>query len=142
MAHVKGYLEVYIEIKEAEPEILLDLVHDFEMFEDCFFWCNDKIVMDELRLLNNDVRLMARRYDFPTLKETIDRHNPQVIEFNGLKFTHEELEHCKELNILSMPYYTGSRLNIFNKLIDSGADMLNLGNPKLIEKICTSIRLL
>ena len=90
--------------------------------------------MDELRLLNKNVRLMARRYDFPNLKDTIERHNPQVIEFKGLKFTNKELKRCKELGILSMPYYAGSRLNIFSKLINSGADMLTLTNPKLIKK--------
>ena len=68
LAHVKGHLEVFFDIKEAEPEILLGLVQDFKMLEDCFFWCKDKIVMDELRLLNKNVRLMARRYDFPTLE--------------------------------------------------------------------------
>jgi hypothetical protein len=135
---VKGYLEVYIEIKEAEPEILLELVQGFDMLEQCFFWCEDVKVMDQLRLLNKDVRLMARRYDFQTLKDAIERYSPQVIEFNGLKFTHEELEHCQELDILSMPFYMGSKLSVLKKLIDSGADMLNLGNPKLIEKICTS----
>jgi len=134
LAHVKGHQEVYIEIKEAEAEILLDMVQDFEMLEECFFWCEDVKVMDQLRLLNKDVRLMARRYDFPTLKDTIERYNPQVIEFEGLKFTNRELKYCKELGILSMSYYKGSRLNIFNKLINSGIDMLNLRNPKLIEK--------
>jgi len=138
LAHVKGYLEVYIEIKEAEPEILLELVQGFDMLEQCFFWCEDIKVMDQLRLLNKDVRLMARRYDFQTLKDAIERYSPQVIEFNGLKFTHDELEHCQELDILSMPFYMGSKLSVLKKLIDSGADMLNLGNPKLIEKICTS----
>jgi len=135
LVHVKGYLEVYIEIKEAEPEILLELVQRFDMIRDCFFWCKDIKVMDKLRLLNKNVRLMARCYDFPTLKDVIERHNPQVIEFDGLKFTNKELKHCKELGILSMPYYTGSKLSVLKKLIDSGADILNLGNPKLIEKI-------
>jgi len=138
LAHVKGCLEVYIEIKEAEPEILLEVAQRFDMLGDCFFWCEDIRVMDQLRLLNKDVRLMARRYDFPTLKDAIVRHSPQVIEFNGLKFTHEELEHCQELDILSMPFYMGSKLSVLKKLIDSGADMLNLGNPELIKKICTS----
>ena len=69
------------------------------------------------------------------MKDVIERHNPQVIEFDGLKFTNKELKHCKELGILSMPYYTGSKLSVLKKLIDSGADILNLGNPKLIEKI-------
>ena len=41
LAHVKGYLEVYIEIKEAEPKILFELVQKFDMLGDCFFWSKD-----------------------------------------------------------------------------------------------------
>ena len=108
------------------------------MLEDCFFWCEDIRIMDQLRLLNKDVRLMARRYDFKTLKTTIERHQPQVIGFNGLNFTEEELEQCRELGILSMPFYLGSGLEKLRKLIDSGADMLNLGNPELVKKILLS----
>ena len=110
LVHAKGRGEVYIEIKEAEPKLLLELVQQFEMLEDCFFWCEDIRIMDQLRLLNKDVRLMARRYDFKTLKATIERHQPQVIGFNGLNFTEEELEQCRELGILSMPFYLGSGL--------------------------------
>ena len=138
LVHAKGRGEVYIEIKEAEPKLLLELVQQFEMLEDCFFWCEDIRIMDQLRLLNKDVRLMARRYDFKTLKATIERHQPQVIGFNGLNFTEEELEQCRELGILSMPFYLGSGLEKLKKLIDSGADMLNLGNPELVKKILLS----
>ena len=138
LVHAKGRGEVYIEIKEAEPKLLLELVQQFEMLEDCFFWCEDIRIMDQLRLLNKDVRLMARRYDFKTLEATIERHQPQVIGFNGLNFTEEELEQCRELGILSMPFYSGSGLEKLRKLIDSGADMLNLGNPELVKKILLS----
>ena len=138
LVHAKGRGEVYIEIKEAEPKLLLELVQQFEMLEDCFFWCEDIRIMDQLRLLNKNLRLMARRYDFKTLKATIERHQPQVIGFNGLNFTEEELERCRELGILSMPFYLGSGLEKLRKLIDSGADMLNLGNPELVKKILLS----
>ena len=138
LVHAKGRGEVYIEIKEAEPKLLLELVQQFEMLEDCFFWCEDIRIMDQLRLLNKNLRLMARRYDFKTLKATIERHQPQVIGFNGLNFTEEELEQCRELGILSMPFYLGSGLEKLRKLIDSGADMLNLGNPELVKKILLS----
>ena len=104
LVHAKGRGEVYIEIKEAEPKLLLELVQQFEMLEDCFFWCEDIRIMDQLRLLNKNLRLMARRYDFKTLKATIERHQPQVIELNGLKFTEEEVERCRELGILSIPF--------------------------------------
>ncbi len=138
LVHAKGRGEVYIEIKEAEPKLLLELVQQFEMLEDCFFWCEDIRIMDQLRLLNKNLRLMARRYDFKTLKATIERHQPQVIGFNGLNFTEEELEQCRELGILSMPFYLGSGLEKLRKLIDSGADMLNLCHPVLVKKILLS----
>jgi len=138
LVHAKGRGEVYIEIKEAEPNLLLEFVQQVEMIEECFFWCEDIRIMDQLRLLNKDVRLMARRYDFKTLDAAIERHQPQVIEFNGLKFTQNELERCREAGILSMPFYMGSGLEKLQKLIDSGADMLNLGNPELVKKILLS----
>jgi glycerophosphoryl diester phosphodiesterase len=131
----KGRGEVYIEIKEAEPKLLLELVQKFEMIEECFFWCNELRIMDQLRLLNKAVRLMARRYDFKTLEAAIKRHQPQVIEFNGLEFSEEDLARCRELGILSMPVYMGSGLDKLQKLIDSGADLLNLGHPELVKKI-------
>ncbi len=138
LVHAKGRGEVYIEIKEAEPKLLLEFVQQVEMIEECFFWCEDIRIMDQLRLLNKDVRLMARRYDFKTLDAAIERHQPQVIEFNGLKFTQNELERCREEGILSMPFYMGSGLEKLQQLIDSGADMLNLGHPELVKKILLS----
>ena len=91
--------------------------------------------MDQLRLLNKAVRLMARRYDFKTLEDAIKRHHPQVIEFNGLKISAEELAWCRELSILSMPFYMGFGLDKLQELIDSGVDLLNLGHPELVKKI-------
>ena len=135
LIHSKGRGEVYIEIKEAEPKLLLELVQKFEMIEECFFWCNELRIMDQLRLLNKAVRLMARRYDFKTLEAAIKRHQPQVIEFNGLEFSEEDLARCRELGILSMPVYMGSGLDKLQKLIDSGVDLLNLGHPELVKKI-------
>ncbi len=92
-------------------------------------------MMDQLRLLNKAVRLMARRYDFKTLEAAIKRHQPQVIEFNGLKISAEELARCRKLSILSMPVYMGSGLDKLQELIDTGVDLLNLGHPELVKKI-------
>lgn len=132
---VKGRGGVYIEIKEAEAKAVLDLVLNFEMLEDCFFWCEDLLTMDKLRKLNADVRLMARRYDFPDLETAIKRHQPQVIEFNGLKFTQTELEECREAGIMSMPFHMSSSKRVIKKLAEAGTDMLNLGRPELLKNL-------
>ena len=55
-----------------------------------------------------------------------------------MKIIQNELERCREAGILSMPFYMGSGLDKLRELIDSGADMLNLGHPELVKKILLS----
>jgi endonuclease IV len=55
-----------------------------------------------------------------------------------MKIIQNELERCRKAGILSMLFYRGSGLDKLRELIDSGADMLNLGHPELVKKILLS----
>ncbi len=133
LARERGGL--YLEIKEAEVEILLELVQRLDMLQDCFFWCKDNRTMDQLRSMNSEARLMVRRCDFDSLETAIERHNPNVVEFDGLKFTQKELELCRSLGILSMSFHMSSSIEVIERLAGSGLDMLNLRHPELLKKM-------
>ena len=129
----KGRGKVYIEIKEAKPKTIIDIVEKTGMLNNTFIWSENAEDLDELSLLNNKVRLMSRRYDFKSLKAAIARHDPYVIEFNGLKFTQEELKHCRDQGILTMSFSMSSNLKTLEKLAESGFDILNLSHPELLK---------
>ena len=121
------------EIKEAKPETILEIVENTGMLNDTFIWSENAKDLDELSLLNHKVRLMSRRYDFKSLEAAIERHAPYVIEFNGLKFTQEELKHCRDQGILTMSFSMSSNFKTLEKLAESGFDILNLSHPELIK---------
>ena len=130
----KGRGKVYIEIKEANPKTIIEIVEKTGMLHDTFIWSENAEDLDELSLLNHKVRLMSRRYDFKSLEAAIERHDPYVIEFNGLKFTHEELMYCRDQGILTMSFSMSSKLKTLVKLAESGFDILNLSHPELLKK--------
>ena len=127
--------KVYIEIKKANPDTIIKIVEKTGMLQDTFFWCEDPEVMDRLSILNNEVRLMSRRYDFDSLEAAIERHDPYVIEFEGLKFTQEEITHCNRKGILTMSFSMSSNIRMLKKLARSKLDILNLGHPELLKKM-------
>ena len=129
----KGRGNVYIEIKEAKPETILGIIEKTGMLFETFIWSESAKDLDELSLLNHKVRLMSRRYDFKSLEAAIERHDPYVIEFNGLKFTQEELKHCRDQGILTMSFSMSSNLKTIEKLAESGFDILNLSHPELLK---------
>ena len=129
----KGRGMVYIEIKEAKPINIIEIVEKTGMLNNTFIWSENAADLDELSFLNHKVRLMSRRYDFKSLEAAIERHAPYVIEFNGLKFTHEELKHCREHGILTMSFSMSSNFKTLEKLAESGFDILNLSHPELIK---------
>ena len=129
----KGRGKVYIEIKEAKPKTIIEIVEKTGMLHDTFIWSENAEDLDELCLLNHKVHLMSRRYDFKSLEAAIERHDPYVIEFNGLKFTHEELMCCRDQGILTMSFSMSSKLKTLVKLAESGFDILNLSHPELLK---------
>ena len=129
----KGRGMVYIEIKEAKPKNIIEIVEKTGMLNNTFIWSENAEDLDELSFLNHKVRLMSRRYDFKSLEAAIERHAPYVIEFNGLKFTQEELKHCRDQGILTMSFSMSSNFKTLEKLAESGFDILNLSHPELIK---------
>lgn len=137
LIHAKGRGGVYIEIKDANPDTIINLVEKHGMFKDTFFWSKDLAIMDRLRELSSEVRLMSRRYDFDSLTAAIERHNPFVIEFEDQNFSRQEIMDCQKKSILSMPFYMGSSLKVLKKLSEAELDMINLGHPEIFKKMLT-----
>ena len=134
----KGRGQVYIEIKKANPESIVRLIEKAEMLKETFLWCEDESVMDKLRFINNNIRLMSRRYDFDSIKATIERHNPYLVEFNGLNFSKEDIDFCHKNGVLTMSFTMSSNPNTIKKLSESGFDFLNLSHPEIFKIISLS----
>ena len=95
---------LYVELKNVDPQAMLNEVAAADMMQNCFFGSENPQMMRKVRALAPKATLMARRCDFSTLEETIEDCQSQIIEFDQTKDDLAELPRCRELGVRTMIY--------------------------------------
>ncbi len=133
LTRAKGRSGIYVEIKQADPQALLDVINAEDMLADVFFWGWDIKMLRWLRAKSPDIQLMAPRWIYKSLDEAIAAYTPQIIEFDVEKHTPEliksEIAECKKRGIRSMVFSTRRGWNDLMIVKNYGGDMVNLGYP-------------
>lgn len=126
---------LYIELKDTDPDRLLNMVISAGMLERCFFGSENPQVMRDLRRLSADARLMARRCDFPTLESASTDYDAQIVEFDATLDDLDEVEGCRALQVQSMIYDQTHDIAALKRLKAIGPDYLNLDRPDLFKRV-------
>ena len=129
LAMVKGYAGLYIDVKLADPEKLLQLVKAHGMLDKCFFWGGDIAMMNQLRNLEPDVVLMAPRWMYASVKEAHIAYGAQIIEFDVERDNLAEIAQCQELGARSMIFSKRHQWGELASYLKYKPDLLNLSYP-------------
>lgn len=121
--------QFYVELKHADPALVLDTVRAADMLDRCFFWAFDHSRLQALRAACPEARLMVRRQDLPDLDAALAL-SPEIVEFD-LKDDLSGIADCKTLGLRSMVAYMGRDDACFRQLVDLRPDILNLHFPFL-----------
>ncbi|WP_157967612.1 glycerophosphodiester phosphodiesterase [Cohaesibacter intestini] len=132
-AHQKN---LYVEIKQADPAKVLDLIKAKDFMAHCFFWSFNRALSDEVRRLAPDARIMARTLDFPTISEAITSVGAEIIEVNMA----EEQVEKKATNIHTsgaklMLCYNGSDRTVMERMLALAPDLVNLDQLNLWKEV-------
>lgn len=119
---------LYVELKTAPAELVWKAVVARGLTENCFFWSFNMSLLQDLRQLSEDARIMLRRQDFESLEAACGHLNPSLIEF-----THEEdlsdINKLQGTSIASMVAYNGKDIDVFRKISEYRPDFVNLHSP-------------
>ncbi len=133
----RGHCGIYIEVKQADAEALLETVMEHGMLEHCFFWSDDIDLLHWLREQSSEIVLMAPRWKFASVAEATKAYGAQIIEFDVERDDLSEVEQCKELGVRSMIYSKRSNWDDLGSYLEVKPDMVNLDYPNRF-KILTS----
>ena len=125
----KGRAGLYIEIKHAEAAKLLDVVVGEDMLDHCFFWGIDTSVMLQLRAQSSDIKLMAPRRMYSSVKEAARAYDAQIVEFDVTKDDLDELPQCRDLGVKSMIYSQTQNWGELSSYLKFAPDLVNLDRP-------------
>lgn len=132
---IKGKSKVYLDVKTANLEDLIKLIHQLDMQDDTFFWFWNSSMAREFRQLAPDFNLKINAHNPEEVLEAKQVYDAQIIECNVKEITSELVRTCRENNIRIMAYANSNTPEEYSAVIHSEADMVNLDRPTLYIKV-------
>ncbi|WP_316860021.1 glycerophosphodiester phosphodiesterase family protein [uncultured Cohaesibacter sp.] len=120
--------KIYIEIKHANPQTVLDLVKEKDFLKNCFFWSYGWDQIEELARLDPEVQIMARKSDYPTISDLFKAVSPYVVEIGYGEEAPDQMREIRQNGAKAMICYMGEDATIFERIKDLKPDMVNLNH--------------
>jgi glycerophosphoryl diester phosphodiesterase len=133
---IKGKAKVYFDVKNANPQQLINLVKEVGMENDCFFWSSKKKWMKQFRKLSVDLALKVNAGSIESVEIAVETFHPQIIECGIGSVTDDFVAVCRKHNLKIMLYGSKEDEDYFKKVIATKAvDMINIDRPETYFKV-------
>ena len=133
LEHCRRRCGAYVEIKDADPDQVLEKVVAYEMLENVFFWCRNRDVMKRIRSLEPNAQLMATRWMFPDLESTIADYQANIVEYELGRDDFSEIPKCQSLGVKAMAFSLTHDPEKLLQIQAVNADLVNLDRPDLFK---------
>lgn len=128
---IKGKAKVYLDVKTADLEKLVELIYELEMEDETFYWFWSDSMLEEFQELAPELRVKINAHTPEEVREAKEKYAPYVIECNVNEITPEMVEICRALNLKIMAYADSNTAEEYQAVIRSEADLVNLDRPTL-----------
>ena len=133
LEHCQGRCGAYVEIKDADPDKVLEKVVTHTMLEDVFFWCRKTEVLQRIRDLEPKAQLMATRWMYPSLVDAIAEYEANIVEYELGRDDLTEIARCQALGVKVMVFSLTHDLSKLQQIESLNADLVNLDRPDLFK---------
>jgi len=116
---------LYIKLKVADARQVVQQVRGEGIIEKCFFWSQHPETLSELQSCGDNVRLMIRHQDYPDFEQALKEYRPSIVEFEGHRINHRDLESCRRAGCQYMAFIGDAKWKSFQAATASGADLIN-----------------
>lgn len=120
--------KLYVELKTANAQHILDTVIKHNMLGKCFFWSFNAALLKEIRNISTKAHIMVRRQDFTSLDETLAFLSPTFIEYT-MADDWSEFETCRAQGVRVMIAYMGKDKADMQRINTARPDLVNLNHP-------------
>lgn len=123
---IRGKAKVYFDVKDADIAKLVKMVHELEMDDDVFFWFGNRLHAAKFSRIDKKPPLKINVKDLKELRLAKRYWHAAIVETNVEVATPEFIKAANELGIKVMILYTGGDRAVFDRIVRSGAQMVNL----------------
>ena len=129
--NLKGRANVYVELKWCDPSKVANLVRDLGMSDDIFYFSFKPEMRLAMREAAPDIRHMITLEiaGSPSVAKSV--FWASMIEMQVDELTPGVMQSCRDLDLATMAYYEGTDRLVFQRIAESGVDLVNLDHPDL-----------
>ena len=137
---IKVQCRVYLDIKDADLNLMMNMIQDLGMEEDVFCWFGDDETSEAFSQLSPDIALKVNASHSERVWQAREALGADIIECNVSRMRAAMLAQCRELDIGIIAYASSNTRDEFEALIRSEADMVNLDRPSLYMQVLGSLQ--
>nr|WP_311529850.1 glycerophosphodiester phosphodiesterase family protein [uncultured Ralstonia sp.] len=120
---------LYVELKVANVDQVLQEVAAHDGWQRCFFWSFDAACVDRIQSAYPQARVMRRRQDYPTLAALLAAGVPYVVEYDYRIDNLSEFAQCRAAGAKVMLRFFADETDAAIALIGRKPDMVNVDDP-------------
>lgn len=125
---IKGQAKVFLDVKAADPQQMIDLIQAVGMADDVFFWSgNDAWALALRRLAPH----LALKINVKTVADVVRAHevyHANIVEVDLAHMNQALQTACQARGIKIMIYEQQKNMAAFRAVLDWNADMINLNH--------------
>lgn len=125
----KGKIKIYFDVKDADLQYLVDLIDEFDLENECFFWFGNKQTARDFRELAPDLAQKINVRTAAEVRAAKEEFDMQIVETRVDNLTDEFMTTCRELGLLVMVRDGRNDVDMFQETVRRGADLINLDYP-------------
>jgi hypothetical protein len=132
---IKGKAKVFLDVKAADPQQLIDLIDDVGMADAVFFWSGSNLWAQELRALAPH---LALKINVQTVEEVVRAHElyqANIVEVDLAHMSQAVQTACRTHAIKVMIYHQQKDIAAFRSVLDWGADLINLNHADVFLEV-------
>ena len=119
----------------ADIEELIKMVYNIGMEDDCFFWFGNPAHVAKFRELDKKLALKVNVRTAADVQRVHERYAANIVEVGLDNMSEELIEACRERGIKVMVYHQKNDPEAFRRVIDWGADMINLNHGDVFKQV-------
>jgi glycerophosphoryl diester phosphodiesterase len=128
---IKGKACVFIDVKFAHPQHLIDLLHETDMATDCFLWSGSDQLMRLFHTLDPSMALKVNASSAAEALQAKADLGATIIEVGPDALCDELLDTCHDHGIKVMVNYMGADESMLREIFQWDIDMINTDNGDL-----------
>ena len=135
LAWIRGKAKVYFDVKAADHQTLIDLVHKHGFEHDSFFWSGSDDWALGLKERSPHLPIKINVNSLETLIERHEQFNMDIIEISLDRVTDAILSEARSRQVKVMVYHQQNDPDAFRQIIDWGVEMVNLNHADSFLKV-------